>query len=581
MNPYKHIFSLYISLCFCFSIHGQVLFEENAIDHGFVYVSSENVGISFCDFNGDGWDDITVPSGVNEPVRFFQNIEGTFVEVEMDLVDPIYRTKQVVWVDYDNDGDKDLFVTSEFNSNVLYENNNFVFTDVTESAGLPIENISTNGGAWADYDNDGDLDLFLGNRDSLFENPNMLFMNNGDATFTNVNEASGIGNESTLCFQGTFFDYNNDGWQDIYLINDRTITENILYHNNGDGTFTDVSEVSESNYIMDAMSIAIEDYDSDGDVDVYVTNTFDIDREIKGNVLMKNNGDGTFTDIATETGTRFDDTSWGANWLDGDNNGVLDLYVSGSSDENHETSQSAAFYYNEGDTFTTISENGFEDDLAFSYGNAIGDFNNDGFMDIITLNQAPYNGFLFENKTHELTDNNWLKVRLEGVESNRDGYGATIEIGTTQGTQYRFRASIESYLSQNSDTEVFGLGDATIIDYIQVTWPSGQVDVYNDVDINRTYKIIEGQEVLNITDFNIKDTFRLFPNPVKDIVSLELPITQTNGELHFYDLLGKKVRSQEITVTQTQISLNTLPSGIYIAVYESDTMHISKKIIKL
>ncbi len=537
------------------------------------------VALAVVDMNDDKLDDIIrLNNGIGLEIEY-QQTDGTF---SRSVIGNVGTPWGIVVADVDENGYNDIIVGGAYDGIRLIKANDDGTAFSIETLGGP--NIFVQNTNFADINNDGAIDYFACHDDGI----SSPYRNSGNGTFTYdldmINAVSAGDSDNSGNYGSIWTDYDNDGDLDLFISKCRLQAAdnpndprrlNVLYQNDGSNNFTEVADQAGLRPLTQTWATNFEDIDNDGDFDAVMVNHDETSQ------IYENNGDGTFTDIATETGTRFDDTSWGANWLDGDNNGVLDLYVSGSSDENHETSQSAAFYYNEGDTFTTISENGFEDDLAFSYGNAIGDFNNDGFMDIITLNQAPYNGFLFENKTHELTDNNWLKVRLDGVESNRDGYGATIEIGTTQGTQYRFRASIESYLSQNSDTEVFGLGDATIIDYIQVTWPSGQVDVYNDVDINRTYKIIEGQEVLNVTDFNTKDTFRLFPNPVKDIISLELPIAQTNGELHFYDLLGKKVRSQEITVTQTQISLNTLPSGIYIAVYESDTMHISKKIIKL
>ncbi|MGK0376481.1 FG-GAP-like repeat-containing protein [Patiriisocius sp. Uisw_017] len=577
----KKTLSLIVLMFFAMCLQSQVLFEQHAISLGLEYVATSRSGISFCDFDDDGWDDITVPSNTGEAVRFFKNVEGSFEEIFFDIVDPLYRTRQVVWIDFDNDGDKDLFVTSQFEFNALYENDNFVFTNITASAGLPLDIIATDGGSWGDYDNDGDLDLFLANRDPFFLTPNMLYRNNGDKTFTNVNIASGIGNHSTLCFQGTFFDYNNDGFLDLYLINDRTITANILYRNNGDSTFADVSESSGTNYVMDAMSVALEDYNSDGYTDVYISNIYDVNRVILGNVLMENNGDGTFTNRAMETGTQFFDFSWGASWLDGDNDGKLDLYVSGSNNENILENNSAAFFYQNEDDFSIISDSGFENDLAFSFGNATGDFNNDGFSDIIVLNQAPYNSFVFENRTSEISSNNWLRVKLQGVESNRDAYGAKIEIGTSLGVQYRYRASIESFLSQNSDTEVFGLNSATNIDYIKVTWPSGQEDLFEDIAVNDTLLLIEGEELLRTAPELALIELEFFPNPVYDMLTVQLPLTETRGVLSLYDVLGNKLKSEELSATTTQISLQTLPTGMYLAVYTSDTTSTTKKIMKL
>ncbi|WP_370104821.1 FG-GAP repeat domain-containing protein, partial [Winogradskyella sp.] len=231
--------SLFIIFNFCL-VQGQIFFENQASARG-VGDSCGSIalgmGISFNDYNNDGWDDITFATQGSENVKIYKNTQNGFFILETQL-NPfnLSQQKQPIWVDFDNDGDKDLFVTSNTDGNRLYRNDITALTDITVSAGLPLENLVTYGASWGDYNNDGFLDVFISNRDDGVI-PNFLFKNNGNGTFTNVSNLVGISNESRLSFGAAFFDYNNDGWQDIYVINDRVEYQNQLYSNNGDGTF--------------------------------------------------------------------------------------------------------------------------------------------------------------------------------------------------------------------------------------------------------------------------------------------------------------------------------------------------------
>lgn len=575
-------------LCYflCLYGYGQV-FEEisESVNFSFSNAVQFGTGVSFCDFDNDGWDDITVSGDDGEPIGFFRNVNGVFEEITFELEQLPMSLKQAVWIDFDNDGDKDLFVASEEYKNRLYRNDNFIFTDITVAAGIPDIPLQTNSGSWGDYDNDGDLDLFLSNRDLNQVIPNMLFRNNGDGTFENVNELSEIGDVSKITFQGTFFDYNNDGWLDIYLINDRKVTANILYHNNGDGTFTDITEEAEVGYVMDAMSVGLDDYNADGFIDVYITNTaYDEDFLVPANALMKNNGDGTFSEIAISVGVSFDRISWGANFVDMNNDGRLDLYVSGFDDTNNNGEVSAAFYFQNQDTsFTRILSNGFETDLANSYGNASGDFDNDGYLDIVVANRDPYTFDLWNNRYHELLLNKWLKVSLEGVESNRDGYGSRIEISINGEKQYRVTTSVESYLSQNSDVETFGVGDAATIDYVKITWLSGHIDLIEDVRANQTLTIVEGQSPLTVEDVQTDFDIHLYPNPTKDIFTVKIPeFIVGNSEIKIYNVLGQLVATHVIKENEMEVSNSDFYKGTYfISFYKKNELVTIKKLIKI
>ncbi|MFT5104229.1 MAG: hypothetical protein ACI86C_001893, partial [Candidatus Latescibacterota bacterium] len=527
-------------LATAYSATAQLQFSEEASNLGCgnssYGIGDLGAGITFFDFDGDGWDDLTVPSEVGLPVRFFKNNEGKFSEVNLNI-NNFYGVKSVQWVDFDNDGDYDLFVTSnETGTNVLYGNDGSMnFTNVTIAAGLLTWGHHTYGGSWGDYNNDGWLDLFICSRTNfILPQPtlaNLLFANNGDGTFTNVSAAAGISPDHHRSFCSAFFDYNNDGWQDIVIANDRIDTENQLYRNNTDGTFTEIGSSANMNFVMNAMSTTIGDYNQDGWFDVYTTNTYE------GNVFSRNNGDGTFTDVAASNGTLMESVAWGSVFLDAENDGDIDLYVSSMIPDNT-NSLSSAFYENNGaNQYTIPSGIGFENDLARSYGNAIGDINNDGLPDIAVLNLAPDDIYIWENQSN--TTNNWLKVKLEGVVSNRMGIGSWVEISVNGVKQYNYTLCGEGYLGQNSSYEFFGIGNATQIDYLKVTWLSGIVDYIENPEINEHHIIIEGSNNLNVDEPNAGiNSVMLYPNPAGDLLNIKIPTTMIGSELRISSVNG-------------------------------------------
>ncbi len=577
------IFGLIISYGVSFS---QVLFEDNSTALGLSITAEieDGTGISFCDFDNDGWDDITAASNSGEPIKFYKNNLGNgFIEVNLlQTDDPLIETKQPIWADIDNDGDKDLFMASETGLNKLYRNDNGSLVDITNSSGLPLDNKRTNCGSFADYDNDGYLDLFLANRDFDYLIPNMLFKNNGDGTFTDTSISSGIGEVSNLTFQGTFFDYNNDNLLDLYLINDRQIaTRNILYKNLGNGNFEDVSNQTNTDIPMDAMSIAVEDYNYDGFLDMYITNVYVPTVPVKGNVLFRNSGANTFNNIALDSGVRFDSWSWGANWLDGDNDKKLDLYVSGLADLNTESINSAAFFLNDGEnTFTEINDSGFENDLAHSYGNAIGDFNNDGYTDILVSNLFEHDSYLWENKSYELNNYNWFKINLVGTASNRDGIGARIKIESNGSTQYRVVTCGESYLSQNSSSEMFGLGEDDLIDQLTITWPSGIIDEYINIDPNVAIVATEGDsfEILTVTYQSLAE-ITLTPNPASTSFSIYSGSNNFTA-VEIIDIQGRTIVTQEFSDTNSEsLDVTGYAKGTYFVKILTENGVVTKSLL--
>jgi len=568
--------------------NAQLAFEDVATQVGVNYSYGDSEyggGVSFADFNNDGWDDITYATEDGAQIYFFENNNGVFNLVTLNGISNTYKTKQVIWIDYDNDGDKDLFVTAIEGINEFYRNDGGMnFTNISSTIGFFQTDLFTYGTSFGDIDNDGDLDAFISNRTSTEQNQRNYLYRNDEGTFVDITQSSGIpiedeeGNEnSQLSFCTMFFDYNKDGFQDIYLANDKTDNINRLYKNLGNGTFEDVSVASGSGIAVNAMTTTLGDYNNDGWFDIYITNT-QSSQAGNGNVLLKNNGDGTFTDVAEQTGTTFNSFAWGAVFLDADNDTLLDLYVSGGFDGSIGSFLSAAFYHQQNDGTFVIPQNiGFENDTRKSFSNAIGDINNDGKPDIIVCNDTE-NNFLWENKT--TNTNNWLKVKLEGVTTNRDGIGNTIEIFINGRSQYRYTLAGEGYISQNSYYEFFGIGNATEVDYVKVTWTGTNIeDVINDVNANQSITIKEGIGVLNSNDIQTNMLFSLYPNPSNDGVFKLSVNNNKSNTLKVYDLAGRLILKIKNLKDKDEFSLNHCKKGIYLAKVSSDRKSSTIKLV--
>jgi hypothetical protein len=543
---------------------GQVSFSNVATDMGISLTVSNTPlgnGISFADFNNDGWDDISVCTGSDDIPRFFLNIDGLlFSEVNLNLGLQNFTNKQIIWVDYDNDGDRDLFITSDSQGNRLFQNiGNLVFEDVTISSGLTVDNMDSNGASWADVNNDGCLDLYISNHSGLTSGtPNLFYLNNCDGSFSELTEAYGLQNDLAPTFCAGFLDINNDGWLDLYVANDR-FSPNFMYQNNGDGTFTDISSISGTGVVMDAMSVTVGDINNDGYWDIYVTNTpEDISTPFSGNALFLNNADSTFSNISMNAGTMFGGFAWGSVFLDIENDGDEDLYVSSSYDGSFNGYPSNALYENiENLEFMNSAAIGFEEDTNVSYGNAIGDFNNDGLTDIIVLNNNGEPPSLWENKN--FSPGNYIKINLEGTVSNRDAVGAKIEIQTQGQKQFRTIICGEGYMSQNSFIKQFGIGSAEQVDYIKVYWPSGLEDLILNAEANQTVSILEGS-TLSDESFELSSP-KIFPTVTRGPVFIKFD--QGLFKLQVVNTLGQMLKSFTNRAPSVRLDLSDLHSGAY------------------
>ncbi|SDS53644.1 Por secretion system C-terminal sorting domain-containing protein [Formosa sp. Hel1_31_208] len=566
----KNIFIL-LTLLSIWSLQSQVQFENQATELG-VNVATGNTtfgnGVSFCDFDNDGWDDLTLTSVDGDEVRFFKNVNGSFVEQNFNLQYLNYETKSVTWVDFDNDGDNDLFVSSETVGNKLLENaGNMTFQDITSTSGISINNLYTDGVTWGDYNNDGFLDVFLSNRTFLV--PNKLYKNDGDGTFTDVSFQAGINLNPELTLCSVFLDINNDGLQDIYVSNDRDLFKNKLYKNNGDGTFDDISMSSGTDIAIDAMTATVGDYNNDGYFDIYVTNN-----NIIGNYLLRNNGDETFTNVAISSGTVFSSFSWGAVFFDADNDESLDLYVCAVSDGSTGFLP-GGFFLNNGNSSFTLNNSSFPNDTRSSYSNAIGDIDNDGLIDLVVTNRFDEDIFLWKN-TSVLSNSNWIKLKLVGTTSNRDGVGTRIEISVNGEKQYRYSHCGEGYLSQNSKLKHIGLGDHTVIDYVKLTWLSGVEDIIYNVPVNQVLTVTEGSNTLGLTNVSTTESY-IYPNPVGDI--LKINSDTTINKVRVITILGQDVLVVN-SIENNSLDVSSLQAGQYILVLESDKGIWNHKLIK-
>ncbi|HEX5132223.1 MAG TPA: FG-GAP-like repeat-containing protein [Candidatus Krumholzibacteria bacterium] len=439
-------------------------------------------GAAFFDCDGDGDLDLYVANqGGAGDWLFRQNADRSFTDIAPSAgCADLGNNRAVKFADYDNDGDEDIFVATHRGANHLFRNDGGgTFTDVADAT--MASGYLTFGGAWGDYNRDGYVDLYVVNRVEA----NQFFVNNGDGTFTERAAELGLADRKAG-LESVWVDYDNDGDLDLYLSNDKH-GGNRLWRNNDDGTFTDVSVPSGTNISIDSMGIGVGDFDGNGFVDFYLTNTSGL-TSIK-NVLLQAAGDGTYSNVATQLGVQVSRYGWGCAFLDFDNDMDLDLYVVNWDLVPGSVAAKNAFFRNNGDgTFTNVTDQVGAGDSGPGYGLAVADYNNDGFLDMfVSNNGAP--SVLYRGVP---TAARWLKVKTVGTQSNRDGIGARVMVTTGSTTQFRDVSGGESYLCQPSREVEFGLGGFTSATRVDVRWPSGVVDRYDDVPSNQTLVVIEG-----------------------------------------------------------------------------------------
>jgi len=511
-------------------------------------------GVSFYDFNKDGWPDLSF-SRFNQPPVFYTNNQGEFQLIDLGIPNS-NEAKMIVWADYDNDGDADLFFTRYLGPWSLYQNDGSMnMTDVTASVGITqVANAMAFGASWGDINNDGWLDLYISNYNTNVNQPgttvtNYLFRSDGDGTFTQVAGDLGVSNGSKHTFLTTFVDINRDGWQDLYVANDRLPDSNDLYLNNVNGQFTNITAGSGADIYINTMSNTVGDYDNDGDIDFYVANSE------AGNNLLRNNGNNTFTNVAVASGVAVNQFCWGALWMDYNLDGWQDLYVNTGPLSN--TPVQNYFYTGDGDgTFTYAFLSGFQGHVNVAHSCATGDYDNDGNPDLLVGVRSPLKCEVWHNNS--TTTNNHLKVSLEGVLSNRDGIGSFIDCYIDGNLQTRYTMCGEGFMSQNSQYQIFGLGQAESVDSLKITWLSGIVDVFYDIEPNQWLHIVEGSSFS--AQLNQSGTLSICEGESVNLTAGEYATYQWNN--------GEESQSINVTETGTYSVLVTHPNGLILQTYE-------------
>jgi hypothetical protein len=478
-------------------------------------------GVAWGDYDRDGKIDLYVTDHMGACHLYRNNGDGTFTDVAeaAGVAHPGMHATSATFVDYDNDGWPDLYVGIAFGPNRLYHNNgDGSFSDVTEQSGLG-DRGRTMSTAWADYDGDGYLDVFVANYpDSAItfdanSTPEMntryvmhlpgpvnrLFHNNGDGTFSDVSNLLGDGNLG-FGFSAVWFDYNRDGRPDLYVVYDfgNIRQPSTLWRNDGPGPhgwrFTQVQDQMHVDTRMNPMGAATGDYDNDGWLDLAETN-------IGASFLYHNNAARSFTDVATRAGTAHGTNNinnmldpsmtWGVSFADFNNDGWLDLYLVAGSMYYQNVPQPNGLYMNDHTgKFLDISAPSGTNDAGQGRSVAVADFDGDGYLDMFVANyaQAP---LLYRNVSRSL-GNRWLRLDLEGTRSNRDAVGARVTVYVPGMTPQVREVQIGQGLgSCNEPTLHFGMGRAVRAARVDIQWPSGTHQILHDLDANQAIKIVE------------------------------------------------------------------------------------------
>ncbi|MBI3940602.1 MAG: CRTAC1 family protein [Acidobacteria bacterium] len=497
------------------------------------------------DFNGDGLDDLFVTdsqeSGKNRLYR--NNGDFTFSDVAeragvANGNDAENASSDALWFDYDNDGHPDLLVL-RFGHNQLFHNlGNGAFRDVTRRAGLD-RSMNAIAAVAFDYDRDGWLDLFIG---SYFQPVNLfrpatprffpenfetanngggvtLFHNSGNGSFTDATEKAGLKTSGWTLDLG-HADADNDGDDDLYVACD--FGTDRFFVNNGDGTFSDMTEKAIGIDTKKGMNVDWGDYDGDGFLDVYVTNITD-DYMREGNFLWHNNGNLSFSDVSRETGTYDSGWGWAGKFLDYDNDGWLDLYVVNgwvsAGKENYVPDifemivrpgvdladarnwppmgnkslsgyQKKKLFHNEqGQIFTEQAARHGLDSVRDGRGIAVADFDNDGRLDLFVTN-ANSEPFLYRNTLP--AGSHWVEFLLQGAKSNREAVGAQVRLTAAGRTRLSFVNAGNGFASQSTRRVHFGLGSGKTIESVEIRWPSGARQLFRQLQPDRIYRIAEG-----------------------------------------------------------------------------------------
>ncbi|HXF86549.1 MAG TPA: FG-GAP-like repeat-containing protein [Anaerolineales bacterium] len=456
-----------------------------------------SAGIAWGDYDNDGWLDLYVTDPIGKNTLYHNNGDGTFSVSTLthQVALPNAYSQGATFADYDNDGWKDLLVVTWGPDHLFHNEQGRGFVDVSQQAGI-VDDRNSKSASWGDYDGDGFLDLYIANWSCypkcgrpMEGEADRLYHNNGDGTFTEVTDLL-AGGVTGAGFIASFTDYDNDGDLDIYLVNDEFINPlgNKLWRNDGPGCkgwcFTQVAKEANANAKVFGMGLATGDYDNDGDMDYYYSNVGPME-------LLQNQGDGTFKEVAKQAGVQVPNgIGWGAVFFDYDNDGWQDLYLAISDTTHHKDISANKLFRNNGDgTFTSIACHNESTDVRMSISVAYADYDHDGWVDLIVGNLDE--GYrLYKNQTGQTSNHHWLSIELVGAGNvNRDAVGSRVYVTTAHGkTQMQEVINGSSVMAGNSLILHFGLGEERSAE-VRIRWSDGTEQVIKNLRADHRYRI--------------------------------------------------------------------------------------------
>jgi hypothetical protein len=588
------------------SVNGQVTFKNVQSEIGEAFAKYPN-GAAWGDIDNDGDLDVYLSIGTSQGHDLMINdlsVSGQFIRADTSMAHFV-RTggpRATVLADIDNDGDLDIIATGKETQNWLIVNkladtDSLWFEDVSETTGIAHVGEYYYGAALADYDNDGNLDIFLAGMANYDWYPSLLYRNisqaGGPLAFEELAEQSGIYSVYGInMIAGFWGDYDDDGNQDIFVTN-MNATPDFLYRNNGNGTFSEVThEVGMSQAIGDTRFAVWGDYDNDCDLDIFIgRRTYAEQPNMDINQLYRNDGD-VFTEIEAARITGID--IYGVSSADFDNDGDLDLHL----------------LNREGQDFLLRNDgnNSFEDVAEISGLTQIespdgwgmmgiddrgsptwADWDSDGDLDLLLPSNSGLSPYLMQNDGGN--NNNWLQLKLTGIQSNRSAVGARIITISDDLRQMREIYVGSGYSSPPLDVH-FGFGQRTIVDSLLIKWPSGIIDKYFDVSVNQMLSIVEGSSSSEVKTKknNVISRFQLYqnyPNPFNSSTIISFAIkTHESVKVTIYDILGREIdiiTNREYAAGTHKLHYNAIDllSGVYFYKLEVGDFNDIKKLIVL
>lgn len=589
-----------------FESQGQ--FTDMTLGTGILHYHLDNQviggGVAIFDYDGDGLEDVYLTGG-DIADKLLHNLgDWQFENVSVSAgIPPGTRTMGVVSGDVNNDGHADLFLATRAGQAcvLLINNGNGTFTDVSAQSGITHDTWST-AAVMADVNSDGWLDIYVANYVQQYNGvtldddgilldldvtctPNLLYVNQGDGTF--IEMASNYGCDDVGCgLAAAFSDANGDGYPDIIVVNDfgeYHLPNILLIHPQSDSPFIDDTENNQFSFAISGMGVAIGDPDNDGDFDYYLTN-------LGANVFAVNDGQGNFSEQAAAfgiddpTSNGLPSTGWGTAFLDVDLDGWEDLYVAngyittGTMLTNALENIDRLFINNMDGTFTDRGQELGVSSPDWGRGMAYGDIDNDGDLDIIVTvaDNAGMNGQRSRFYRNDLsTSNHWLKIRLEGTVSNRSGFGSIVTVYCDGLVHTRELHGGSSCASQNTSVLHFGLGSASNVDSVVVRFPSGSITTRYDVDVDQVIQVTEGEMITSSHHFD--QCSIMSPRVTEEHIYFPTCLQGLEKQVTIHDMMGRLVF--RTTTHEAELQTPKTPVGFFVLSVQHGTLMTRDRVI--